>query len=324
MMSGIEKKQEELRDVLERILRQRQFNGLLLSGGLDTSILAYIAAEIKDFEVVTVGFAPTDKPDVRYSRKVASDLGLKQHLKIFDLSEMKRAMERTVKIEETFDPIEVRNSAAVFLALEEAEKKGLNKILTGDGADEIFGGYSFLFDLGRKEQRENINKMLDNMRISSKILSDDLGVDVEIPYTDDEIIGFSKKINPLYLVRKHDGKTYGKWLLRKAFEDLPEEVIWREKAPIEKGTGTEHISEKMDISDDRYNEEKNHIFQNDNVKIRSKTQLYCYKIYKEEFSVPKPEDKDKSVCPYCNSSVLADQNFCRTCGNGFDQKGDAT
>lgn len=307
----------ELRNrVIDSVIDQ-DFDAVLLSGGLDTSILTYIVAESKDFETISVGFEPSKKPDLEYVNKIVRDLDLVNHKIIFGVDEFERAIERTIGIEETFDPIEVRNSAAIFLALEKASDLGLDSVLTGDGSDEIFGGYSFLFDLDREEQRSKIDDIIETMRFSSEILGNSLGVRVIHPYTSDKIISFARDLDPRHLIRKKDGEVHGKWLLRRAFDNLDSDIIWRTKAPIEKGTGTEIFPQIIKISDEKFKETKRRIMEEDGIKIRNKQQLYCYRIYKEEFSVPKPENPNKRTCPYCKTNVPQNQSFCRTCGNGL-------
>lgn len=323
-MKELKTKKERLRELLKESVKKREIDGMLLSGGLDTTVLAYLAAEEKDLRAVTVGFSPAGKPDIRFSKIVSSELRLDHHLKIFDLEEMKEAMEKVVKIEETFDPIEVRNSAAIYLALEKAEKMGLNTLMTGDGADELFGGYSFLYDQSREEQAASISDMREDMSFSSERISDELEVKVELPFLSDEVISFAKELAPEYLIREENGRVWGKWIIRKAFDDLPEELIWRRKAPIEKGTGTAKINEKIDISDLKSEQKRKKIEKKEGVRLRSKTQLYCYEAYRREFGVPTPREPRKRTCPYCNTNVPPRQSYCATCGNGLEDTQDNT
>ncbi len=311
---------QELRNLLKDSVFDEDFGGALLSGGLDTSILTYIASGNKSFETVSVGFKPSKHMDLRYVDLIVNDLDLTNHKVIFDTKEFKRGIRRTIEILETFDPIEIRNSAAIYLALEEAKDQGLDKVITGDGADELFGGYSFLFDLDREEQEKRIRGMMDKMRFSSKILGNDLGVRVSTPYTAPEVMNLAKDLDPRMLIREKDDEIYGKWLLRAAFNDLPGYLVWRDKAPIEKGTGTEIFPEIIEIKEKEFKNHKQEIKEQDNVKIRDKQQLYCYKIYRQKFGSPKTEDPSKRTCPDCNTNVPKEQGFCRTCGTGLETK----
>jgi len=93
------------------------------------------------------------------------------------------------------------------------------------------------------------------MRFSSIKLGKALGIEVKLPYLDPEFRSFATKISPRYKVREKEGRIFGKWIIRKAFDDiLPEEVVWRIKTPIEVGSGTSILPSKIGliISDEEF------------------------------------------------------------------------
>jgi len=126
--------------------------GILLSGGLDTSILAVIASKFVPLRAVTVAFQNALAPDVEYAVLVANRLGLKHIIHIFNHEELYDAIPAVVKTLRSFDPMEIRNSVTIHIGLETARENGICTGMTGDGCDELFAGYSFLFGLEKYKQ----------------------------------------------------------------------------------------------------------------------------------------------------------------------------
>ncbi|RLG06810.1 MAG: asparagine synthase, partial [Thaumarchaeota archaeon] len=109
----------------------------------------------------------------------------------------------------------------------------------------------------------------------------------------------------------------GKYILRVAFENmLPAEIVWREKVPIEGGTGTAMLPKifEQKISPSEFDRLKERYLLEDGVAIRSKEQLFYYQIYRELFGPPHPDGSTKKICPMCHSNVPDDMNYCRICG----------
>ena len=110
---------------------------------------------------------------------------------------------------------------------------------------------------------------------------------------------------------------WGKWVLRKAFENIiPQEIVWRTKAPIEVGSGTATLPSLFDsrIGDLEFNEKKTRYLNEDGVVIRSKEHLFYYEIYRSVIGVPHAADSNARVCPDCGVNVKGEVSFCRTCG----------
>ncbi len=298
------------------------YDGLTLSGGLDTSIVAFHASREKENpESISVGFEGSPMKDLKYAKIVAGGLGLENYVYIFSFDEAKRAMKKVVKVTESFDPMEIRNSVAVYISLEKARDLGMKKVLTGDGSDELFAGYSFLYELAENELGDELRRISRIMTFSSQPIAESLGIEAKLPFLQDEFREFAMKMEPSLKVGKRNGKKMGKWILRKAYEDvLPDEIVWRKKTPIEMGTGTTVFPEKFEslIEDEHFSSKKETIRKEDAVRIRSKEQLYYYEIYKSLFGPPEPEDPERRTCPYCGTNVPEDSTFCRTCGNGIE------
>ena len=226
----------ELRQVLTRAVERNLGDVILLSGGLDSSIIALLASKVGDVKAVSVYLENSPGSDLRYAKMVAGFLGIEHLIRVFNLDELEDAIRSTIRILRTFDPMEVRNSAAIYIALRHAKDNGRRVAMTGDGGDELFAGYSFLYNLDLEELDHKIRKIWKRMSFSSTALGEALGIKVNQPYLDPEMLSFAEKLDSRFRIGFRDEKRYGKFILRMAFEEmLPEEIIWREKVPIEGG-----------------------------------------------------------------------------------------
>jgi asparagine synthase (glutamine-hydrolysing) len=302
---------------MEDAVKRNLAEGLLLSGGLDTSILALIASKFTSLKAFTVALNGAPAPDVEYASLVARSLGIKHFIHHFNEDELYDALHATIKVVRSFDPMEIRNSAAIYIALRVAKEKGLTVIMTGDGSDELFAGYSFLFNLEGEKLKLELERLWKVMSFSSAPLAEALGIEVKLPYLDPHVRDFASKLDPSYMIREERGQKWGKWILRKAFEGiLPDEIIWRVKTPIEHGSGTTILPALFNrkISDEEFQEKRRKYLEADRVVIRSKEQLFYYEIYRSTVGVPHPVKRGKT-CPYCNSNVEEGATYCRTCGS---------
>lgn len=308
---------EAVVQALEASVRRNPADGLLLSGGLDTTLLAYILAKSAGPECVTVALLGAPAPDVEYAQRISRELELDHYLHYFDYEEFAAAARAVIRILKTFDPMEVRNSAAGYIALARAKELGLKTVMTGDGGDEMFGGYSFLFDKSREEQEKQLHQIWANMRFSSIPMAEDLGIKVSLPFLDAEFRAFAEGMDVELKVRDEGGQTFGKWVLRKAFEGIvPPEMLWRVKAPFEVGCGTTVMPQFMEgkIAKAEFAEAKAKYLQEDGVTIRDKEHLVYYRIYRELFGPPPAGDSSGKTCPDCGVNIKEDSTFCITCG----------
>ena len=302
---------------LEESVRRNLTDGLLLSGGLDTSILAYLASRWSKPSCITVALHGAPAPDVDYAKLVASRLKLRHYVHYFGDEELDEGIQAVIGIMKSFDPMEIRNSAAIYVALKAGRDQGMSTIMTGDGCDELFGGYSFLFGLTKEQLDIALKKLWSNMRFSSIYLAEALGVEVRLPYLDPQFKTLATDLDVGLKVKSERGQVWGKWILRKAFENImPQEIVWRAKAPIEVGTGTTVLPSLFDsrISDLEFSEKKMRYLNEDRVVIRSKEHLFYYEIYRSVVGVPYARVSNAKTCPDCGSNVEEGTSFCRTCG----------
>jgi len=302
---------------LEESVRRNLTDGLLLSGGLDTAILAYLISKWVKPSCITVALSGAPAPDVNYAKLVASRLELRHYVHYFGNEELDESIRATIRVMKSFDPMEIRNSAAIYVALKIGRAQGLSTIMTGDGCDELFGGYSFFFGLTKEQLDTALKKLSSNMRFSSTYLAKELGLEARLPYLDPKFKAFATDLDVGLKVRSERGQVWGKWILRKAFENImPQEIVWRVKAPIEVGTGTSILPSLFDsrVSDLEFSEKKIRYLNEDRVVIRSKEHLFYYEIYKSVIGVPYLRAGTGKVCPDCGSDVEEEASFCRTCG----------
>jgi len=307
----------KLRLLLQEAVKRNLTDGILLSGGLDTSILAAIASKSVSLRAFTVALEGAPAPDVQYATLIARRLRLEHVVCCLKNDELYDAVHVVVKTMRSFDPMEIRNSIVVYIGLKVAKEHGIGTVMTGDGCDELFAGYSFLFGMEREQLDLELRKLWDVMQFSSIKLAKALGIEAKLPYLDPDFKSFAMKIDSSYKVREEKGINWGKWIVRKAFEStLPEEVVWRVKTPIECGSGTSTLPNLFNkkISDKKFRDKKHKYLNEDKVIIRNKEQLFYYEVYKSAVGVLRPTDLKCKLCPMCNSNVVEEATYCRTCG----------
>lgn len=307
----------KLRALLEGAVRRNLSEGILLSGGLDTSVLAALASRLAPLVAFTVGFDGAPAPDIEYASMLSSRLRLRHVVHRFSERELYEAVRKVVEVVRSFDPVEVRNSAAIYVGLRLAKEHGVGTVMTGDGCDELFAGYSFFFNLSEEELGLELQRLCSSMSFSSVPLARSLGLEARLPFLDPELRAFAMSIGPRYKVRREGGRVYGKWILRKAFEGvLPSEILWRDKAPIEVGSGTAVLPQLFEqrITDAEFEARRREYLEEDGVSIRSKEQLFYYEVYRSVLGPPRPASPGERACPFCRSSVAERATYCRTCG----------
>lgn len=302
---------------LDESVEKNLAEGILLSGGLDTSILAYLASKRMKPKAFTAALLNTPAPDVKYAKLVAKELGLRHLVHRFNENELYGAIEAVVKAVESFDPMEIRNDVTVYIGLKKAKENGISTVMTGDGCDELFAGYSYFFGLGKERLNLELHKIWEVMRFFSVHMAKALGMEVKLPYLDPEFKRLAMEVSPDLKVRSENGQMFGKWVLRKAFEGLlPEEILWRAKTPVESGSGTIVLPKFFNsiIPDVEFREKRSKYLKKDKVVIRDKEQLFYYEIYRSAVGVPHPTDLGGKLCPWCNSSMPVKSSYCRICG----------
>ena len=296
---------KELRSRLEKAVERNTAQGILLSGGLDTSILALLSPTAIGLNMRLNGYGE----DLKYAEILAEKLGLELYPKSTSIDEALATIPEVIKIMGSFDPT-LPNDLAVYLGLRLAREKGIESVITGDGADELFAGYSYMFDLDLKEY---LPRLSEKMRFSSNRLGTHLGVEVKQPFLDRDLIDFALSIDPELKVREHRGARCGKWVLREAFAHLlPEEIIWQAKRPIEVGSGFSRLHKIISakISDEELAEAESTF----SVKFLSKDHLFYYHTYRQVVGEIPPPRPGEVGCPGCGTGIAPQSSHCRICG----------
>jgi asparagine synthase (glutamine-hydrolysing) len=313
--------EEELCNTLRKLLRaaveKNDADALLLSGGLDTSILAALSNDTgrmskKAFTVFLVG---ARAQDLDYAQKIAQKFRYEHHVIRITETEGLEKLPDVIRAVSSFDPA-LPNDLTIYVALEEAKALGIRSVMTGDGADELFAGYSYMHALSPDALSRYIETISRTMWFSSNKLGASLGVEIKQPYLNKEIIDFACDVDPVLKVRERDGRTYGKWLLRKAFEAELGEVAWRAKEPIEFGSGTTQLRDVIQrkIPDTEFEDKKREY----GMVFMNKEHLYFYEIYRMVVGeVPKPGTTGNKVCPLCKAELPEKKLHCNICGFSF-------
>jgi asparagine synthase (glutamine-hydrolysing) len=303
-----------LKSELCESIERNNADGLLLSGGLDSSILASIVNPSYSW---TIGFG-RDSPDLSFARRVATKYS-KKHTEIiltdFDLLNI---INEIIYLFKTFDPIEIRNSSVMYAGLSKVREEGISTIMTGDGGDELFAGYNYLkrYFSNMQVLKAELQRLWDTMHFSSRLIGREVGIDVKTPFLDKKFMYYCKSIDIDKMVGKHVNELWGKFVLRKCFEqELGAKIVWRTKLAQEEGAGIINIRNLLmkRLDDSSYKEDiTKALFEG--VIIKDKEQLYYYKIFRTYFSPPKYEECSSARCPNCSCCFKWKGRFCRTCG----------
>ena len=310
----LDKVSKNLYKILEESCNSCKSNLISLSGGLDSSIIAYFLKQRKPktVAIITEDFVSTD---LTYCQMVSKQMQLPLFIYNIKTATILEAVEETIKILKNFNDIEIRNNVVMYLAIKWAKENGEKSIITGDGADELFAGYSFLINTPEETLEEEIKRVCTVMHFPTQKIGKALGISIESPFLNDAVVKFAKKIPANLKVRNEKGKRHGKWILRKAFEKyIPQQIAWREKSPMQDGSGTAGLTNLFNfiIEEEKFVEKKLTIEKEDNVIIRSRESMHYYEIFKKLFGSP-ANNHAENICPYCKHKV-ENSKFCRMCG----------
>ncbi len=243
-----------LEDAVHRQLMCDVPYGVLLSGGLDSSIISAItqkfsAKRIEDDDNSKAWFPQLHSfsvglegsPDLEYAQKVADSIGTIHHPIHFTIQEGVDAIKEVIYHLETYDVTTVRASTPMYLMSRKIKAMGIKMVLSGEGADELFGGYLYFHKAPNdqefhEELCRKVSKlhMFDCLRANKSMAA--WGIEARVPFLDKEFVDVAMRTNPKAKECK-DGKIE-KNILREAFEGyLPEEVLWRQKEQFSDGVG---------------------------------------------------------------------------------------
>jgi asparagine synthase (glutamine-hydrolysing) len=306
----------QLREALEKSVHRQLMSdvpyGVLLSGGLDSSIVSAIAKKYAARRIETedkseawwprlhsfaVGL--NGSPDLAAAHKVADHIGTVHHEVVFSIQEGLDALSDVIYHLETYDVTTVRASTPMYLLARVIKSMGVKMVLSGEGADEIFGGYLYFHKApnARAFHEETVRKLgklhlYDCLRANKSLAA--WGIEGRVPFLDIEFMDVAMRLNPVDKMAK-DGKME-KWILRKAFEDyLPESIAWRQKEQFSDGVGYNWIDTLKKLVSEKVSDSQ---FANAKYRFpihppQSKEEYYYRSIFNEHF----PSDSAAACVP---------------------------
>ncbi|MBF0154156.1 MAG: asparagine synthetase B [Magnetococcales bacterium] len=214
--------------------------GVFLSGGLDSSVIAALAARLRP-DIVAYSVVLPGSPDEGPAAEVAAHLGIRHRVIHATLETIRACLPAVIGAVESFNPVMVRNAVPLYLLAREARKE-CKVVLGGDGADELFAGYDYLARLPRRCWPQAMDYGFNNLHRTELQRVDRVtmahGVELRVPYLDQAVAEAALNLPLAAKVRRHEGKLVSKWALRTAASGLlPPSIQWRQKLPLVEGSG---------------------------------------------------------------------------------------
>lgn len=268
---------EAIKTALEAAVRRQLMSdvpyGVLLSGGLDSSVTSAIAKKYAQRRIesgdtkeawwpqlhsFSVGLEGS--PDLAAAQKVADHIGTVHHEIKFTIQEGLDAIKDVIYNLETYDTTTIRASTPMYLMARVIKSMGIKMVLSGEGADELFGGYLYFHKAPNAKEfhQETVRKldklhMYDCLRANKSLAA--WGIEGRVPFLDKEFMDVAMRINPQD--KMINGERMEKWVVRKAFEDmLPESVVWRQKEQFSDGVGYSWIDTLKEVVDREVSDEQ--------------------------------------------------------------------
>ncbi|WP_142785472.1 asparagine synthase B [Changchengzhania lutea] len=300
--TSIQAIKEALEAAVHRQLMSDVPYGVLLSGGLDSSVTSAIAKKYAEKRIesddkqaawwpqlhsFSVGLEGS--PDLAAAQKVADHIGTIHHEIKFTIQEGLDAIRDVVYNLETYDVTTIRASTPMYLMARVIKSMGIKMVLSGEGADELFGGYLYFHKApnAREFHEETVRKleklhMYDCLRANKSLAA--WGIEGRVPFLDKEFMDVAMRINPQD--KMINGERMEKWVVRKAFEDmLPESVAWRQKEQFSDGVGYSWIDTLKEVVNEAVTDEQlaNAQFRFPLQTPTSKEEFYYRSIFTEHF-----------------------------------------
>ena len=329
--TSVEDLKNALMDSVKRQLMCDVPYGVLLSGGLDSSVISAIAKHFAERRVEDDGKTEAwfprlhsfaigleGAPDLKKARVVADYLGTVHHEIHYTIEEGIDALRDVIYHIETYDVTTIRASTPMYLMARYIKAMGIKMVLSGEGSDEIFGGYLYFHKApNAKEFHEELVRKLsqlhlyDCLRANKSLMA--WGVEGRVPFLDKKFLDVAMHVNPQD--KMCPGKTIEKKVLREAFEGmLPSEVLWRQKEQFSDGVGYSWIDALRDyaekqVSDRKFAERADRFPVNTPVT----KEAYLYReIFEELFKLPsavKTVPYGKSVACSTETAIAWDEKF---------------
>jgi asparagine synthase (glutamine-hydrolysing) len=292
---------EILRSVRDRLIRtvERQMMGdvpvgVFLSGGLDSSLVAAIAARWygeRGERLKTFAVGLEDSPDLLAARAVAEHLGTEHHESVYAAEDALRVLPEVVRVIESFDPSLVRSAVPNYLLAEFAAKH-VKVVLTGEGADEIFAGYEYLEGFSTEEElHAELVRTIEGLHDLNLQRADRVtmahGLEARVPFLELDMISLGLSL-PAGWKLAGEGQPE-KRLLRMAFEGwLPDDFLWRKKAQFGDGSGAASVlQDRMEesVTEEEFERERHEV----DPPLRTREEVAYYRIFAENLGEIRPK-----------------------------------
>jgi asparagine synthase (glutamine-hydrolysing) len=310
--TSIEDLKQSLEDAVHRQLMSDVPYGVLLSGGLDSSVTSALAKKYSKLRVEdedkkeawwpqlhSFAIGLEGSPDLAAAKKVAEHIGTIHHEINFTVQEGLDALRDVIYHIETYDVTTIRASTPMYLLARVIKSMGIKMVLSGEGADELFGGYLYFHKAPNPQafHEETVRKlgklnMYDCLRANKTLAA--WGVEGRVPFLDKEFIDVAMRLNPKDKMITEE--RIEKWVIRKAFEDyLPESVAWRQKEQFSDGVGYNWIDTLKEVTSQKVTDKEmeNAEFRFPINPPKSKEEYYYRSIFSEHF----PSDSAAKCVP---------------------------
>ncbi len=267
--------------------------GTFCSGGLDSTLVTALAArDLESFHTFSTGMAGA--PDLESALRASEHIGTEHHIREFSEEDVLKALPKVAYHLESYDAALIRSAVPTYFVSELA-RKHVKVVLTGEGADELYAGYEYLREFpdgaGLHGELVRITQALHNVNLQrTDRMTMAHSLEGRVPYLDWEHVQFALSLPPQFKI--HGRERVEKWLLRKAFPDaLPEELLWRNKQKFAEGTGSFEVirdEANRQISNAELEREKGRV----PVPVRTKEELFCYRLFSEQFDLETDVVKD--------------------------------
>ena len=271
----------------------------LLSGGIDSSVVATLGnkmfkekfGDAKKLKTFSLGVGVSK--DIECARLMSGFLGTDHTELLVDINKIMDVLPDVIYHLESFDPSLVRSAAANYLISREAARQGVEVLLSGEGGDEVFCGYMYLKEYAPEEQFAKQMECLKFLHSNASLRLDRMNscnsVKVVAPLISGELLNYSMTLPPDMKQKRENEEIIEKWIFRKAYEDLlPKEIVWRLKQEFSQGSGSADVM--ISHFDDQISDDELKEAQSRNPVIRSKEELFYFRIFTRHFSTPKAAD----------------------------------
>ncbi|MDQ4129785.1 MAG: asparagine synthase B [Actinomycetota bacterium] len=267
--------------------------GFFLSGGVDSSVICALARRHVD-EMHTFSVGIEGSGDLEPARRVAGHLDTIHHEYVLTAEEVAQALPEVIYYLESFDQDLVRSAIPTYFTARLAAEY-VDVVLTGEGADELFAGYSYHKaiaddDILNRELRRSVGALhnLNLQRVDRMTMAHAL--EARPPFLDEEMIALAQQVPAeLKLHGSSPSEQWSKWILRKAFEEmLPAEIVWRRKAQFDEGSGLAELA-SAEVYERMSNEEAEaHRARHPGIRLRSAEECYYHRLLLDAFEDPEP------------------------------------